>query len=103
MEQQLTCPRCGQLWGVNGHACPAVPTRVQISLRFVRELGPGETWTTHPSGGIIVAHPDRKPLWCREAEDGSYVQEWLEPQSLPGEVTIPPGFTGTVVLGPRWR
>jgi hypothetical protein len=49
-------------------------------IQFFRELTDGENWIPHPSGnGIIVAHPDRKPLWCRiDSETDTYRQDWLE-------------------------
>lgn len=55
--------------------------------RFVRELTEGETWRPHPDGGVIILHPDRRPLWCRH-EGGAYVQDWLDvlpPQDQPGQ------------------
>lgn len=33
--------------------------------RFLRVLHDGETWHPHPLRGIIIAHPDRPPLWVR--------------------------------------
>jgi hypothetical protein len=48
------------------------------NFRWVYELRAGDTWTTHPAGGIVVCAPDRPPIWCRE-EDGKLVQEVLGP------------------------
>lgn len=56
--------------------------RVPVGTHIFREIAKGETWCWAPGGnGIIVAHPDRKPLWCR-IEDGCYKQDWLEPAGI---------------------
>lgn len=57
-----------------------------FGVTLVREIFPGETCYPHPSGnGIIVAHPERKPMWCRMEID-AYRQEFIEPiESMCGE------------------
>lgn len=42
--------------------------------RFLHELRPGETWTKHPTTGIIVAHPERAPMHIYEQDGKTY---WL--------------------------
>lgn len=49
---------------------------------WLRELKPGETWTVHPAGGVIVAHPERPPVWCYRS-GGVVVEEAIEPAWLP--------------------
>lgn len=45
---------------------------------MMREVTDGETWTWHPQGGVIFAHPQRKPTWCRFV-NGVYVETDIEP------------------------
>lgn len=52
------------------------------NFHWIYELQPGDTWAPHPAGGVIVANPERKPLWCH-VTDGYLVQEWLEPVRIP--------------------
>lgn len=70
--------RAPMLIGIDTAALGRDRTVVRLSPRFARKLTEGETFCLHPAGGIIVAHPMRKPLWCYVAEDGSFVQEWVE-------------------------
>ena len=66
-----------------------VPYAYARNITFFRELTEGETWCVHPSGrGIIVAHPERLPLWCYAHEDGTVRQEVIvcaDPEPSPLE------------------
>ena len=50
---------------------------VELGPGFFRRMSDGETWAWHPTGGIAICHPERKPLWCG-LRKGCYVQEWIE-------------------------
>lgn len=67
--------------------------RVQIGPGFSREITEGETWAPH-AGGIVVCHPERKPLWCHMV-GGAYVQEWLEPSGPDIPATLQSRFWRT--------
>lgn len=56
-----------------------VPYAYGHRITFFRELTDGETWRPHPNGnGIIVAHPERPPMWCR-AENDTVIHGHLRP------------------------
>lgn len=54
---------------------------ISLPMSFTRVLTDGETAILHPSGnGWIIAHPDRKPLWCyADAATNTYRQEFIDP------------------------
>jgi hypothetical protein len=60
-----------------------IPYAYGRNMTFFRELTEGETWRPHPSGnGIIVAHPERPPMWCR-AENNALIQDYIGPSLQP--------------------
>lgn len=65
--------------------------RVQVSARYIYELKPGDTWTTHPGGGVIVCNPESKPIWVHEV-DGQVIRDVLEPAQWPED--MPTTFQG---------
>lgn len=68
-----------------------VMERHSVGISFFRELTDGEDWTPHPSGGIIVTHPDRAPIWCRTGKDG-YEESVIEPITSRTDVLDIPHF-----------
>lgn len=50
-------------------------------MKFVRNLEQGENLHPHPAGGVIIAHPERPPVWCRVV-DGLLVESVIEPDPV---------------------
>jgi hypothetical protein len=44
---------------------------------FVISLPHDMSWIKHPQAGILLIHPQRRPLWCR-FEGTTYVRSELE-------------------------
>lgn len=46
---------------------------VQLSdngeARLLYVLQDGDAWRWHPDGGVVIAHPDREPVWIRVIGD----------------------------------
>lgn len=48
--------------------------------KFLYELQPGDTFAVQPDGkGIIIANPERPPLWVRLDDDGTVVKTLVYP------------------------
>lgn len=47
---------------------------------IVIPLAEGETWIKCEFGGLLIIHPQRRPVWCRVGEDGHYLRNQVEIQ-----------------------
>lgn len=83
MNNHLPSPQVIGVDESSGKDKTILVARVGPDIKFFRDLFDGETWIVHPSGnGIVVAHPDRPPMWCR-CEDDQYRQDFIAPEPSP--------------------